>query len=70
MPDEFKHWRNGANSRLLDRYAITLTDVGVEDADLQRWLGNGSDPEDWVTFIGNKFDLTEKQTGIYVPQAL
>jgi hypothetical protein len=53
-------WSREANDLLLEVYAISLDDTGLEDSDLEACLDEGEAPSEFVERFAAKFDLTSR----------
>ena len=53
----FKQWKDKVDERYRDIYGISLADVGDDDDRLSRAWRNGEEPEEYVRWVGEKYDL-------------
>lgn len=56
----FSEWCDAVNRLLLDRYAVSIEDVGVDDEWLEPHWGYKELPLEFVLWFGVKYDLDPK----------
>lgn len=59
--DSFERWSRGANAALLRSYCLTIEDAGLSETDLRRHFAVEPDPEAFVRWFADKYDLFESR---------
>ncbi len=56
----FARWLADVNRRMRTEFSINTRDAGLSKAELMRWWREGMSPLEFVTWQGEKHDLTPR----------